>query len=78
MPSALLLSSKSACQSLDSCWNDTSRSCPLNAQARVIEPSIEWKNGLISESSGVGSSKNSSASVPDCWQRRLEAFLSTL
>jgi len=44
----------------------------------VIDPSIDRKNGLINESSGVGSSKNSSASVFECWKRRFDAFLSTL
>ncbi len=78
MPSALLLSSYSVCQSFENCWNEISRSKPRRAQARVIDPIIERKKGLMCESSGVGSSKNRSASVFDRWLRRLDAFLSTL
>jgi hypothetical protein len=44
----------------------------------VIEPSIARKNGLIMLSSGVGSSKNSSAIVFARCDRSDEAFLSTV
>lgn len=46
--------------------------------SRVIEPSIARKNGLMCESSAVGSSNSSSARVPARWVRRLEAWRSTL
>src|ERR1051325_7891019 len=39
---------------------------------------MDRKNGLMCESSAVGSSNSSRASVPEWRVRRLEAFLSTL
>ena len=58
--------------------NDTSKSYPADALARVMLPSMLRKNGLMSESSEVGSSNSSRAIVLLFCLRRLLAFLSTL
>jgi hypothetical protein len=55
-----------------------SKSYPAFALARVIDPSMDKKNGFIIEPSGDGSSNSNSANVLVVCRRKLEAFLSTL
>ena len=64
-------------QSSLSCWNETSTSYSFRVAKRVIWPSIVRKNGLICDSSEVGSSKNSRAMVWLCCERRPAALRST-